>query len=259
MTLGGLSGTFEPAALLWGPFLVFLRIGAIVALMPVFGERSVSPRIKLMLALAFTAIVFPAVGPSLPPTNAFWGGVLTAGAEVLSGVLFGLLLRFFVLALQTAGTIAAQATTLAQIFGAGPGAEPQPAFGNVLVVGGLALAAGMGLHVDAARYMIGGYDLVPPGAAPAPSVVAMAGVEAVSRTFALAFTLAAPFVIASFAYNLILGVINRAMPQLMVAFVGAPAITGAGLLLLFLATPLLLSVWAEALFGFMANPLGASP
>ena len=72
---------------------------------------------------------------------------------------------------------------------------------------------------------------------------------------ALAFGLAMPFVIASLIYNLALGVINRAMPQLMVAFVGAPAITFAGLFLLFAGAPLILSVWSDALFAFMMNPL----
>jgi flagellar biosynthetic protein FliR len=58
-------------------------------------------------------------------------------------------------------------------------------------------------------------------------------------------------------YNLTLGVINRAMPQLMVTFIGAPAITFVGLLLLLLMAPLMLSVWVKALQGFAANPLTA--
>ena len=47
------------------------------------------------------------------------------------------------------------------------------------------------------------------------------------------------------------------MPQLMVAFVGAPAITAAGLILLFLTAPILLSVWIRALDLFLGNPFGA--
>ena len=76
-----------------------------------------------------------------------------------------------------------------------------------------------------------------------------------SRAFSLAFLLAAPFVIASVIYNLALGVINRAMPQLMVAFVGAPVITLGGIVLLFLASPLMLSVWNDALMTFFNNPM----
>ncbi len=56
-------------------------------------------------------------------------------------------------------------------------------------------------------------------------------------------------------YNLTLGIINRAMPQLMVVFVGAPAITAAGLVLLMLLAPVMLGLWAAALGEFIAAPL----
>ena len=82
------------------------------------------------------------------------------------------------------------------------------------------------------------------------------GVARVAMAFALGFSLAAPFVIAAFAYNVALGAINRAMPQLMVAFVGAPAITAAGILLLLLASPLILTYWSGRLDATLADPLG---
>ena len=63
--------------------------------------------------------------------------------------------------------------------------------------------------------------------------------------------------IAALIYNVAIGVINRAMPQLMVAFVGAPAITAGGLILLVLTTPYLLSVWLEALNSHLSDPFGA--
>lgn len=61
------------------------------------------------------------------------------------------------------------------------------------------------------------------------------------------------------AINLALGAINRAMPQLMVAFVGAPLITFGGLALLLVATPVILSVWLDALMAFFQDPVGARP
>jgi len=78
------------------------------------------------------------------------------------------------------------------------------------------------------------------------------GTERVASTFQLAFSLAAPFVVASFIYNISLGVINRAMPHLMVAFVGAPFTTLGGLVLLLLVTPHLISRWHSALDQFVS-------
>lgn len=80
------------------------------------------------------------------------------------------------------------------------------------------------------------------------------GVHRVSRSFAMGFSLAAPFLIGSMVYNLTLGVINRAMPALMVAFVGAPVVTFGGLAILMVASPMILDIWSTALMGFFANP-----
>ncbi|GKY86682.1 flagellar biosynthetic protein FliR [Sinisalibacter aestuarii] len=237
-------------------FAVFLRVGAAMALFPAFGERSVPERVRLVLALAFTLIVLPAVAPALRPALAQMEmpGILLL-TEAVAGLAIGAVIRLFVLVLQMAGSMAAQATSLAQIFG-GQNADPQPAIGHVLLVGGLALAVMLDLHVRLAGVLILSYEVFPPGALPGAEILSAWGLARVAQAFALAFTLAAPFVVASLVYNVALGVINRAMPQLMVAFVGAPAITAGGLILLFLTAPILLSVWGEGLLRLLADPFG---
>jgi len=242
---------------LWHGILVFLRVSAMVSVLPAFGERSVPMRVKLGIAICFTLVVAPAVNTMSAPSGpiGFAGSALT---ESVSGLALGIAIRLFVLALQTAGSIAAQATSLSQILG-GAAAEPVPAMGYILVIAGLALAVMSGLHVRAAEMMILSYNLFPSGVFPDGRALSAWGVSGVSRAFALAFTLAAPFVIASVIYNLTLGVINRAMPQLMVAFVGAPVITFGGLFLLFVGAPLMLSVWSDALISFFRNPASIAP
>jgi len=241
---------------LWQVFIVFVRVGAMVSLIPAFGERSVPVRVKLGLAVAFTLIVTPAA-PAVPisPTAPAVVGLILA--ESLTGLFLGMMLRLFILALQVAGSIAAQSTSLSQLFG-GAGMDPLPAMGYVLVLGGLALATIMGLHVQIAEFMINSYELVPMGDVIPSGLLTEAGVVEISKSFALGFTLAAPFVIASLIYNITLGVINKAMPQLMVAFVGAPAITAGGLIILMLAAPLMLSIWVEAMGQFMMDPFRGS-
>ena len=178
---------------LWAGFLVFLRVSAVAALMPGFGEQAVPPRIKLAIAICFTLIVLPAVAPQMGRNPAdLIGALRQAGPEVVAGLVFGIVLRMFIMALQIAGTIAAQSASLAQLFGGGPGAEPQPAIGHLLVIGGIALAAILGLHVRAAAYLIESYALIPPGTLPTPDLILTAGLDEVARSFALGFTLAAP-------------------------------------------------------------------
>jgi flagellar biosynthetic protein FliR len=244
--------------LLWVGFAVFLRVGAMMAVLPAFGDQPVPARVRLVLSVMFTVVVGPAVAPLIPPLPQNQLQIISVlGPEALAGLFMGLFLRFFILALQIAGSIAAQSTSLSQIFGGTAVVDPLPALGHVLVVGGTALAALSGLHVQAAAYMIHSYAVFPFGLALDPMLVAELGVDEVTRAFGIGFTLAAPFLIASLIYNLLLGVINRAMPQLMVSFVGAPALTAGGLFLF--SAPLMLAFWMAEFAQFMHMPFGVWP
>jgi flagellar biosynthetic protein FliR len=236
---------------------VFARVGAAVALLPGFGETALPARVKLGAALAFAAVVWPAVAPvAVLPDPSPAGFALTLGAETAAGLALGLSIRLLVLALQTAGTIAAQSTSIAQIMGEGLTADPMPAYANVLAVGGIALAFALGLPERAAAALIGSYETFPFGVFPLAGDLADWGVARVAGAFAVALGIAAPFVAAAFAYNVALGAINRAMPALMVSFVGAPAITGGALLLMALATPVALTAWGARLDVVLADPFG---
>lgn len=242
------------SASVWLSLLVFLRVGAAISIMPALGEQMISVRIRLMVALVITVAVTPAVAgnfeiqdPSLP---VFLKALAT---ETISGLFLGIVLRLFVLAMQTAGAIAAQSTSLAQLLGQA-GLDPLPALGNILMIASLALLMVTGFHVKVAIFLIMSYDILPPLVFPNASDIADAGSARVAASFALAFTLAAPFVVLSVLYNLTLGVINKAMPQLMVAFVGAPVITFGAICFLLVSAPLILTVWIQALDAFMTAP-----
>lgn len=245
----------------WHGFTVFLRMAAIASLLPGFGEQSVPTRVKLAFALALTVVVAPAVpiasSSALSSIGEIGDAALLILAEVSAGLIIGIGIRLFILALQTAGSIAAQATSLSQVLG-GAAVDPLPAMGYILIIAGMALAAMSGLHVRAAELLLLSYEFFPLGRFLEASIVSDWGVSQVARAFELAFTLAAPFIILSVLYNFALGAINRAMPQLMVAFVGAPVITLGGLALLMVSAPYMLSVWLDALHGFMSNPFGGS-
>lgn len=222
-------------------------------LLPVFGEMMVPLRVKLAAVVAFSLVVHPVVATSI----AFTGlPILMAGlGEVITGLAIGITLRIHIMAIQIAATMAAQATSLSQLLG-GASVDPQPAIGMVLYFAALALAVELGLHVQFARMFIMSYETVGAGALIGTSLAKVI-LRIVANSFEFAFVLAAPFVAVALLYNLTLGVINRAMPQLMVAFVGAPAITYGALVLLVLTAPLMLSLWLRSLETLIANPFGS--
>jgi flagellar biosynthetic protein FliR len=242
-------------AALTGFILVFTRVAGVVGLLPGFGEQVIPARVRLGAAIAFAMVVWPMLAPGLTATDPARPLLLMLVIEALIGLMLGLAIRLMVLALQLAGSIAAQSTALAQMFGAGVTPDPMPAIGNILLLAGVTLAVASGLHVKAAIAMARSYEILPMGLPVPAADLAAWGAARVAQAFALGFSLAAPFVIAGFAYNLALGAINRAMPQLMVAFIGAPAITAGGLLILMLAAPVILHFWGERLDRALADPL----
>lgn len=253
--LADLLGLAEGIA--WAAALAFIRIGAVVALMPGLGDPSVPQRIKLALVVALTLVVAPLLAdrfaqagpvPSFP----------ALGGEAVAGLLLGVGMRLFLVALQTAAAMIAQATTLSQLF-AGAAPEPQPAIGNLFLFAGIALAMAAGLHVKAAALVLLSYDVLPAGTHLSAASAADWGLALIGQSFALAFSLAGPFVIASLIYNLALGAINRAMPTLMVSMVGAPALTLGALGLMAVATPVILQAWLDAFAGFLAQPFATAP
>jgi flagellar biosynthetic protein FliR len=234
---------------------VFLRVGAAMALLPAFGEKSVPARVRLGLGLAFTLIVAPAVAGTLAPAVARPADYPSLWiTEPLIGLAFGVSLRLAVMVLHITGTIIAQSISLSQAF-ATAGAEPTPVVGEILVMAALALAVTFGLHLRVAEALVETYQLFPPGSWPTGSELLTWGIGRIASSFALGFSLAMPFVIGALIYNVALGVINKAMPQLMVAMVGAPALTLGGMVLLILVAPAILTMWIRTMGDLLLAPL----
>lgn len=236
---------------------VFARIGAAAFLVPGIGERAVPVRVRLGAALAIALILAPMIRPLVAETPA--GIAELAGliaAEAASGLVIGLAFRLLIIALQTAGAVAAQHMSLSHMFGTGVAPEPEPTIATLLGLGGIVLALAAGLHVALIAALAQLYDVLPFGRAPKATDLAEWATENMAGTFAMGVALAFPFVAISFLYNLALGALSRAMPQLLVALVGVPLLVGLGLVTLYLSLPQIFDTWGGKLSRILALPLG---
>ena len=235
---------------------IFARIGAAAFLVPGLGERSLSVRVRLAGALAIAVLLAPLIRPMVPlgPTGPVALMVMLS-SEAAIGLIIGLAFRFLVYALQTAGMVAAQHLSVAQMFGTGVAPEPEPTIATLLAMGGITLALMSGLHVHLVATLAGMYEIFPFGRFPNGADLAEWATKKMSGTFAIGVTLAAPFVAIGFAYNLALGALNRAMPQLLVALVGVPALVWVGMVILALVLPTLMETWMGYLLQIYSDPL----
>lgn len=235
----------DPAAVA----VAFFRITGMVILLPALGERMLPVRVRLAASFAVTVAVAPLMPPVLPEVG--YGLILS---EITVGAAMGGILRLTMAALSMAGIVAAQSTSLAQMFAQG-NAEASSSMGHILNIAGLALLMASGLHVLVIDLLVRSWDVFPAGTLLPGADVAEWGTRRAASAFAFALGLASPFIIAAVMYNLALGVINKAMPQLMVALVGAPAITGISMVLFASTATLMLTVWRERMFDLLADPL----
>ncbi|MEO0398772.1 MAG: flagellar biosynthetic protein FliR [Pseudomonadota bacterium] len=235
---------------------VFARISGMVYLLPGVGEQTVSMRVRLAVAFAIAIASYPILRSDLiiPDTSmARYAPIVFA--EMATGLALGLASRFMIFVLQLAGSIIAQNASIAQIFGQSVANDTQTPITALLTMAGIALALSLGVHIEAVKLFIASYGVFAFGQAAGLEPIALWAADSGAKVFSFAFSLSAPFLALGIAYNLAIGAANRAMPQLMVAFVGAPAITGAGLLLLALSVSVILTRWSatvgEGFFGIL--------
>jgi flagellar biosynthetic protein FliR len=231
-------------------FLTFVRVAAIVFLLPGVGESYVSNRYKLAISVIISFSLFAVSSDHVdvvdPHETEFWSKILM---EALYGLTLGITIRAAVFALQIAGTIIAQSSSIAQIFGGSVSNDAQSTVSNILSIGGITLLMTTGFLESVVIFISNSYDWLPLANSNGSAQILELIVDTLSNCFSLAFQLSLPFLALSLFYNITLGTINRAMPQLLVSFVGAPAIIAASISLLIISAEPLLNEWKSRAFG----------
>ena len=231
-----------PAVVLIGA--IFTRISAVVFLTPAIGERAVPVQVRLAAAVAITMVVAPIIlSPDMRPPEEPAAIAALFAAEALSGLVVGFSLRLLTFILQIAGAIIAQHLSLWQLFGPTVVYDSEPPFAALLVMAGVAMAASAGIHFHIVGALVDVYQTLPFGMFPGAEATGEWSTSRVGEALMKSLALSSPFVILGFLYSLALAAASRAMPQLMAAFVGAPAITLAGLALFAAAAPIVLFDW----------------
>jgi flagellar biosynthetic protein FliR len=221
--------------------VIVARLSFIIFFMPGIGEQTVPLQMRVMILLALSAMFSISGFIAPPPTDSFasYAGVLAT--EVAIGFSLGVVLRVTIWMLSIAGTVISQSIGLSQLLGIALEHEQQTMTANLLSMAGAALLLSADFHIKAIASLLRLYTDVPIGALEAMNQDML--VQAFLSAFGLAIMLAWPFVAVNLLYNICLGFINKALPSLMVAFVGAPLMIGAGIILLALSVMGLLVVW----------------
>ena len=204
--------------------LVFVRLGAALSIMPGFGALQVPMPIRLTFALLFTLMVTPLVMDVMPaePT-AVSALFLLIASETVIGLFMGIIPRVMMGALQTAGTMLAMVSSMANMFVQDPISEQQSSlFATFLGLLALTLVFVTDTHHLMLAALVDSYSLFTPVTGPMIGDMSDYMARTLADSFAMGVQLISPMIVAGISYYLGLGILGRLMPQLPVFFFGMP-------------------------------------
>src|SRR3954469_15368003 len=233
--------------------LVFARVGAMVMLLPGFGETNIPVRIKLAIALLLTLIILPlhraAYQVDLNSMSAL--GVLMVH-EIVIGIVLGATARVTLSALAVAGSVIAQQLGLGFVTAVDPTQGQQGLLiGNFLTILGMTLLFATDSHHLVIAALNESYRIFSPGELMPSGDVAALATRAFAAAFKIGMQLSAPFLVFGLVFNIGLGALARLMPQMQVYFVGVPLSILAGFLIFALVIAAMMGTFLDYFIGVM--------
>ena len=233
--------------------LVFARIGAMVMLLPGFGETNIPVRVRLGIALMLTLILLPLHRTAYHvDLNAMAPLLVMMVHEIIIGVVLGATARITLAALQVAGSVIAQQLGIGFVTSVDPTQGQQGALlGNFLTLLGLTLLFATDMHHLIIAALNDSYTIFAPGQLLPSGDVASLATRAFTTAFKIGIQLSAPFIVFGLVFNLGLGILARLMPQMQVYFVGVPLSILGGFLILAVILATMMGTFLEYFGGVL--------
>lgn len=230
-------------------FIVFARVGAVLMLLPVFGEDTIPGRIRLMIAFAMSAALYGMLGE--PARVALQGGAVLPAVlvmELLTGLAMGMIVKILFYAISMAGSIVSMQIGFSSAMIFDPAQSGQaPLLSKFVGIAAALVCMGMQVHHLWIGAIVHSYQSFPIGGLPPAHDFAQLAVAAVGRSMTLAISLAAPFLVYGIVFNVALGFAARVAPAIQVFFIAQPLNLMLGLSLAAVTIGTMLTVFARAM------------
>lgn len=222
-------------------FYPFVRIGAMLSIIPIFGIRAVPTRSKIIMSIFLTLIIAPTLALP-PPTDPFtWKGILFIMQQILIGVSMGVIFLVVFQAFVIAGHLIAMGMGLAfaQMVDPATGVNT-PVVSRYFTIIATLLFLALNGHLLVIKVVSDSFGYLPVGSSFLNQESLWLIVEFGSYMFSAGVLIALPAITALLLINVSFGVVTRAAPALNIFAVGFPVTLLAGLVMLSLVTPLIL-------------------
>ena len=211
-----------------------IRVSAFLLAAPFFSLRSVTVRIRVLLAALLTLMIYPLVDwPIIDPYSA--AGLREIFNQVLIGTVMGMLLQIVNAALVVGGQAVSGSMGLGMANMVDPNMGNVPVISQFFIICSTLIFMGIGGHVLVISLILESFRSLPIGQMLAADMLMAVLLQWSSMIFLGALLLALPIMVCLLFVNIGVGVITRAAPALNIFAVGFPAMILAGMLLLSLS------------------------
>jgi len=211
-------------SLLPGFILVLFRVVGLTLVAPVLGSSLIPARLKVVLSMSLAAVVFPAVGPTIPADVSLGAAVVGIGGEMLIGLVIGLGASIIVLAAEVAGTLVGQQAgiALASVFDPSQDIDTT-VVGQIYMIVTTLVFLLIGGHRALVAALLDTFSVIPVLQYRMGEPILTLAADLLSSSYVLAVKLAGPVLIALLLTELMLAFVARTMPQLNILTVGFAA------------------------------------
>lgn len=218
-------------------FAVLVRFSVLFSVLPFIGDRVVATPIKVLLSLATSMALFPAlVSSGSVRVREAWAWsetparlIFTLGLEVVMGLALGFVARLIFQCISMGANLAGNFMGFSAASQYDPHQESQSEIvAQVQTTLAMLLFLALDAHHLMVRAALGSYEIVGLGRAQFATEFNQNLIHLSSQVLTCAIQMAAPVAVVLFTVNVIFGVLSKAVPQLnvMVISMGASALVG---------------------------------
>jgi flagellar biosynthetic protein FliR len=227
--------------------LIFIRVSAALAVLPIFKHKSIPSSLKAGLALALTFLI----APSIPQTTFAKTGtiadyLLMGMSETVCGLLMGFAGQFIFYAIEICGRILGLQSGLSIVSTIDPNLEGQS---DVLTQIYEMLAILVFLSIDGHLMMLqtlrASFDTIAVGSLSLDGKLAEWSVNQAGIVLGRGIQLAAPMMVTLFLSDVALGILTRVAPTMNVFVLGFPLKIGITLMFAALTASTVASIFAN--------------
>lgn len=227
-------------------FLTFCRIGAAFLLFPAFTDH-IPQQSRLLFALAVSLPISLIVGEGIQMGDASqaFSAIIT---NVTLGIYLGLAPRLFLSSLQMAGQVIGQVSGIYNPFNMnGLAFEGSTIVSTLMVIAGTALIFAADLHITFIEALTSSFSTVGLNGSIDLEMMNRGIIAIISKSFTMAISFAAPFLVLGLVFNLALGVANKMMQALPVYFVFSPVLMFLGIVLITITFATISTLFSEGM------------